>query len=245
MLTRSIPFKPERRANGSSSSTTTGSTMNAGTPDSVDSSNPMHAARLDACVPNTGSCRSLTIASSTRYVPEGSGRNSPPLQAIAERLATATLWRVRKSLTIASRIGSWSMSETNWAIVGASCETVSAATEVLSSKIDSLVLVEPGLMTRILNGKAASNMLDRPARKGGRARHTPSRENYYLSAYPAANLDSLANALDCNHVGGHSHRDLVGLVLGMHGIDMLKRLGHDTVKLLVNFLLRPVVAVVV
>src|SRR5450756_3069837 len=90
MLTRSIPFKPERRANGSSSSTTTGSTMNAGTPDSVDSSNPMHAARLDACVPNTGSCRSLTIASSTRYVPEGSGRNSPPLQAIAERLATAT-----------------------------------------------------------------------------------------------------------------------------------------------------------
>src|SRR5450830_806869 len=234
MLTRSIPFKPERRASGSSSSTTTGSTMNAGTPDSFDSSNPMHAARLDACAPSTGSCRSPTIASSTRYVPEGSGRSSPPMQAMAERLATATLWRVRKSLTIASRIGSWSMSETNWAIVAASCETVSVATGVWSSKIDSLVLVEPGLTTRIMNGKAASHTLN-----------APSQENYCLSAYPAADLDGLTDTLDCNHVSGHPHRDLVCLVLGVHIVDTVECLGHDTVKLLVDFLLRPVVTVVV
>src|SRR5450759_4436252 len=182
MLTRSIPFKPERRANRFSSSTTTGSTMKAGTPDSFDSSNPMHAARLDACAPIAGSCRSPTIASSTRDVPEGSGRSSPPLQAIAERLATVTLWRVRKSLTIASRIGSWSMSETNWAIVAASCETVSVATGVRSSKIDIVELVEPGLMTRILNGKAASNILDAPTKEKG-ALNAPSRENCYLPIY--------------------------------------------------------------
>src|SRR5664280_3848442 len=91
MLTRSSPFKPERRASGLSSSTTTGSTMNAGTLDSFDSSNPMHAARLDACAPSIGSCRSCTIISSTRYVPEGSGRSSPPLQAIADRSTTACL----------------------------------------------------------------------------------------------------------------------------------------------------------
>jgi hypothetical protein len=57
------------------------------------------------------------------------------------------------------------MSETNWAIVAASCETVSVATEVRSSKIDSLVLVEPGLTTRILNGKAASHILDAPQKR--------------------------------------------------------------------------------
>src|SRR5450756_245255 len=77
------------------------------------------------------------------------------------------------------------------------------------------------------------------------ALNAPSRENYYLSAYPAADLDGLTDTLDCDHVSGHPHRDLVCLVLGVHIVDTVECFGHDTVKLLIYFLLRPVVTVVV
>src|SRR5450756_2841636 len=77
------------------------------------------------------------------------------------------------------------------------------------------------------------------------ALNAPSRENYYLSAYPAADLDGLTDTLDCDHVSGHPHRDLVCLVPGVHIVDTVECLGHDTVKPLVDFLLGPVVSVVV
>ncbi len=66
MTLRRIALTPVIFTRSGASSTTTGSTMNAGFPLSTASSLAMRAPRLDACSPKTPDLRSPIIASPTR-----------------------------------------------------------------------------------------------------------------------------------------------------------------------------------
>ena len=82
----SISGIPDILAISSISSTTTGSTMNAGTTAMSAISLAIIPPRFEACSPLSPLARSAIIASFTSYVPPSIGLRSPPLPTMASKL---------------------------------------------------------------------------------------------------------------------------------------------------------------
>ena len=148
-LRRWMPFNPEILANGCSSSTTTGSTIKAGTWYFSANSLAKIAPKFEAWVLKRSVRKSSSICWSTRYVPPGIGLSKPPRPTTA---ANCVMLCVSKnSAIICFRNGVWLTTFSKGANSWTLCLSVSSAKQSWLAKSANLVEVEPGLITNTVS----------------------------------------------------------------------------------------------